>query len=183
MNPRAARFAFGNLIFAEGHGRGWKVICPRCKREKIVTSNKGQALPPEVVMKKFQQNGWQIGRNEDEDLCPECNLTAALERRAKAEAKRSETHQSNGADHGEVQKEPDAIARRPLSNEPAVLIVLAMIDQMETLLLRFDELDDDSRRVLSKPLAELARFIQDILSEREPKKSELYTWLENLGKC
>jgi hypothetical protein len=71
-----------------------------------------------------------------------------------------------------------------LSNEQAVLTLLAMIEQIETLLPRFDDFDDGSRRVLTKSLADFEQFVHEILPEREYRspKSELLIWLENLEK-
>jgi hypothetical protein len=171
-------------VFAEGSGRGWQLICPRCGKKKIVTANKGQALPPEMVAKKFQQANWQVGRKPEDDLCPDCNLAVAVERRTKADTNRMRGQHavtaSNGA--GTQQSLPEA-ATRSLSNEQAVLTLLAMIEQMETLLPCFDDFDDEGRRVLSRSLAEFERFVHEILPVREyqPPKSELQIWLENLG--
>jgi hypothetical protein len=73
MNPLLARFKTNNMWKANGFA--WKVVCSRCASEKIISTNKAQRMPPDIVVKKFHQAGWYISRRETDDLCPNCSHT------------------------------------------------------------------------------------------------------------
>lgn len=71
--PRVARF-YGNGNVWVGPIRGWRMRCSRCQlTSKAVKSHKaGSGLSPEMILKKFETLGWHIGKEEDHDLCPDC---------------------------------------------------------------------------------------------------------------
>jgi hypothetical protein len=73
MKARETRFVGnGNTWVADGHYRGWKVVCCRCGACKVITGHKGNTLPPHVITKKLTQAGWYVGRKECDDICVNC---------------------------------------------------------------------------------------------------------------
>ncbi|MBR0879161.1 uncharacterized Zn finger protein (UPF0148 family) [Bradyrhizobium barranii subsp. barranii] len=51
--------------------QAFRIVCAACGVTTTVNCNKYTQLPPEVVNRKFTEKGWQVGNNEDHDLCPE----------------------------------------------------------------------------------------------------------------
>src|ERR1700758_4052230 len=73
MKTRELRFVgSGNTWVADGHYRGWKVVCVRCGAVKVITGHNGNSLPPHIILKKLTQAGWYIGRKADDDVCGTC---------------------------------------------------------------------------------------------------------------
>ena len=65
--------------------RGWRLICSStsCGNSKIVTShNAGGSMPPHVIIRKFEEAGWLVGRIAEDDLCPKCYREYTFDRRA-----------------------------------------------------------------------------------------------------
>lgn len=43
-----------------------------CQRRDEIFDNGSTELPQEIVLKKFQQKNWEIGRDRNNDVCPDC---------------------------------------------------------------------------------------------------------------
>jgi len=48
------------------------VKCCECREEDFVVMTGRSRLPPEVILRKFSQAGWAIGKHARDDLCPAC---------------------------------------------------------------------------------------------------------------
>lgn len=61
------------------------LICadPVCRREEELTDNNSVGLPTQIIRKKFQQKGWEIGKNREHDTCPTCVENRRQVRRSK----------------------------------------------------------------------------------------------------
>lgn len=89
---RDTRFAgSGNTWVADGHYRGWKVVCCRCGASKTITHHHGSTLPSSAIIKKLAQAGWYIGNKECHDVCAEC-------RRKPKRATTQPHHAANGSE-------------------------------------------------------------------------------------
>lgn len=65
----------GNAWIGDGprRYRGWQLKCAGCGADsRIISSHKTNSLPPEVVLRKLTQAGWQVGTKPTKDKCPEC---------------------------------------------------------------------------------------------------------------
>lgn len=63
----------GNFACGDGHNRvkAWKINCSICSSMKMLTMPTG-ILPPDAVVKRLIQAGWEIGKKAEEDRCPGC---------------------------------------------------------------------------------------------------------------
>jgi len=43
-----------------------------CQRRDEIFDNGSTELPNEIVLKKFQQKNWEVGRDRNNDVCPDC---------------------------------------------------------------------------------------------------------------
>jgi hypothetical protein len=50
--------------------RTYRLICSVCGVGVGVNCNKQSSLPPEVIARKFVEQGWVVGNHERHDLCP-----------------------------------------------------------------------------------------------------------------
>lgn len=80
LNSRLHRF-FGDgncsVEDADGHRKKtWRVQCRACNGEEHLHLARG-FLPPDIVVKKFQQKGWSIGNRAEDDLCGDCRAAPA----------------------------------------------------------------------------------------------------------
>ena len=74
MRSREARFiGHGNFTQGEGHCRinAWRLTCSQCKDIKVIAMPHGD-LPPNLLIKKFHQAGWIVGKRAIADLCGVC---------------------------------------------------------------------------------------------------------------
>ncbi len=73
-SSREKRFV-GHGNFTQGDEsrrlKAWRIICRDCYAFKTVSMPNG-ALPPDAVLRIFQQSGWYVGKYADDDICPEC---------------------------------------------------------------------------------------------------------------
>jgi hypothetical protein len=74
LKPREARF-FGTGNAQVGaditRRRAWRISCGRCLAETFVGLSNG-FLPPNVVIKKFEQQGWLVADKANGDICGTC---------------------------------------------------------------------------------------------------------------
>src|SRR5262245_31457424 len=75
----------GNFVCGDGHSRvkAWKIQCSMCPSMKMVTMP-GGVLPPDAVVKRLIQSGWDIGKHPEEDRCPGC-VARKLEKKERQE--------------------------------------------------------------------------------------------------
>jgi hypothetical protein len=74
VRSREARFiGHGNFTQGDGHCRinAWRLICSRCQDIKVIAMPHGD-LPPNLLIKKFNQAGWNVGKRAKHDLCSVC---------------------------------------------------------------------------------------------------------------
>jgi hypothetical protein len=74
VRSREARFiGHGNFTQGEGHCRinAWRLTCSQCKDIKVIAMPHGD-LPPNLLIKKFHQAGWIVGKRAIADLCSVC---------------------------------------------------------------------------------------------------------------
>lgn len=74
MRSREARFiGHGNFAQGEGHCRinAWRLTCSQCRDIKVIAMPHGD-LPPNLLIKKFHQAGWIVGKKTTGDLCGAC---------------------------------------------------------------------------------------------------------------
>jgi hypothetical protein len=96
MRAREGRFL--------GKAREWQITCPQCKAvSKPIKTGSGRSMPPEMVVKKLKQAGWQVGDKPRQDLCPNC-ISKPIKSRVKTAAQTLRDVQApvvtvNGAHH------------------------------------------------------------------------------------
>ena len=61
----------------ERYGSQWRTVarvtCRKCGvSSSLGLSSPGGLLPPNIITKKFEQKGWEIGANAQWDLCQSC---------------------------------------------------------------------------------------------------------------
>jgi hypothetical protein len=74
VRSREARFiGHGNFTQGEGHCRinAWRLTCSQCHDIKVIAMPHGD-LPPNLLIKKFHQAGWNVGKRAVADLCGAC---------------------------------------------------------------------------------------------------------------
>jgi hypothetical protein len=74
VRSREARFiGHGNFTQGEGHCRinAWRLTCSQCHDIKVIAMPHGD-LPPNLLIKKFHQAGWNVGKKSIGDLCGAC---------------------------------------------------------------------------------------------------------------
>jgi hypothetical protein len=74
VRSREARFiGHGNFTQGEGHCRinAWRLTCSQCRDIKVIAMPHGD-LPPNLLIKKFGQAGWMVGKRATGDLCDGC---------------------------------------------------------------------------------------------------------------
>lgn len=60
-------------IVHDGHVQsGYRIHCRVCQAEGKVVITNTKGLPPDVTAKKFKQLGWEVGKNDNRDICPKC---------------------------------------------------------------------------------------------------------------
>lgn len=60
-----------------------RLACATCGFQGDVLDNNVKPLPSSVIEKKFRQKGWEVGKNEKHDYCPNCVAKMVAARRAK----------------------------------------------------------------------------------------------------
>jgi hypothetical protein len=62
-----------------------RLMCaePNCGFEGEITDKTHDGLPSNVIRRKFEQKGWEVGTNEKSDICPACVEKRRVARRQK----------------------------------------------------------------------------------------------------
>jgi len=59
---------FEKVRLANAHG--YRIHCAQCSRTETIGNSKNTNLPTHLIVKKFTQRGWHVGRATGSDLCP-----------------------------------------------------------------------------------------------------------------
>lgn len=65
----------GNVWIGEGNTRyrGWRITCISCGgHSKAIAGHRRSSIPPDAIIKKLNQLGWEVGTGPMSDKCPEC---------------------------------------------------------------------------------------------------------------
>lgn len=106
------------------------LICsdPLCTREGEIGDNGSAELPPDIVRKKFQQKGWEVGKNRTHDVCPICVENRASARRSKKEAPLKPVIVTAPPPHRDFAAEEAAEAPKKMDTEDR-RIIFAAVDE------------------------------------------------------
>jgi hypothetical protein len=55
-----------------GTRRIFVLQCSQCQQTKQLHCNGASTWPPRVIIKKFTQAGWRVGKKSKDDVCPDC---------------------------------------------------------------------------------------------------------------
>jgi hypothetical protein len=83
------RREFRRVRTADDPRPGFRVVCgdPDCKRSAMMHSNKWLKMPNEKIEKYFEEQNWFIGRDAEQDRCPEHSYRYRHERAHSAKEK------------------------------------------------------------------------------------------------
>jgi len=66
------RFRMTTDLLEGRYARYQSATCRECGYEGIFLDTTKKGAPPEMVKKKFQQKGWEMGQRSTDDECPKC---------------------------------------------------------------------------------------------------------------
>lgn len=82
--PQHRQFRGTTVRYGGSPTPGYKIHCKTCGASDFIISSKGNGvMPDQLVEKKFTQRNWEVGRNDNDDLCPRCVADATAARRAR----------------------------------------------------------------------------------------------------
>lgn len=140
--------------------RGYRINCCECTRDDFIAPNNAAGtLPPDMLVKKFQEKGWLLGPSRNRDLCPSCQEAIRKDREKREELRK--------ALHADAEKRLAAMPKPPRKAadfETDDRRVLVLMDRANDIYVN-QKRDEAAIELLIDSIANSTKLMEDIFAE------------------